>query len=74
VSRGWLVVLVGAVLTLPASAGAETTRVSVEWDKWGPDVDLHVWDEHGNHATEIDKKGARMRFRPGCAGVGVLRH
>lgn len=60
-----------ALFALPAAAAADTTRVSVSWDKLGPDVDLHVWDEQGREATEIsnDIPDTRVPFTPAPHGA-----
>ncbi len=39
-----------AQATPPPGAGPMSERARIAWDTSGSDVDLHVWDDHGNHA------------------------
>lgn len=46
--------LAGLAAPAPAEAG---TRAVLTWDTDDTDVDLHVWDEYGNHAWYGDQQG-----------------
>jgi hypothetical protein len=44
-----------AGLAVPASAATERARIA--WDTAGTDIDLHIWDDDGNHAWFDDTAG-----------------
>ena len=49
--------LAAALAVVSAPAGAETvTRATLTWDTDDTDIDLHVWDEDGNHAYFADQQ------------------
>ncbi len=45
-----------AALAAPAGAAAATDRATLTWDTTS-DLDLHVWDDAGNHAYWADETG-----------------
>jgi thrombospondin type 3 repeat protein len=44
-----LVLLAGLLVVAPATASAATERARIIWNQ-ANDIDLHIWDEAGNHA------------------------
>lgn len=47
----------GGGTTTPPSQGPQTQRARIDWDTNDTDVDLHVWDQYGNHAWYGQKDG-----------------
>jgi hypothetical protein len=41
----------------PPTEGPSVQRAHISWDTDSTDVDLHVWDEDGNHAWYSDRSG-----------------
>ena len=55
-----VLVTVGALImlaTVPAHAAADTTRAALSWQAEGVDIDLHIWDDVGNHAWYASRLG-----------------
>lgn len=57
VLRGLLLIAiaVGCLGAAPAASAAQ--RATLTWDTDSTDVDLHMWDEDGNHAWYVDQTG-----------------
>lgn len=49
------VLLALLVVVFAASTASAATRATLTWDTDDTDVDLHIWDEFGNHAYWLDQ-------------------
>ena len=55
--RTAFVAALAALVLAPAAAHGETTRAALSWQTEGVDIDLHIWDDAGNHAWYASRYG-----------------